>query len=311
MNIPLSSTFRKVTQKFSSIEDLLENIKANFEVEKREVYFLNNNEDNHLNYPDYNVIVRKDNQAPLSVVSSRYEVIQYKDGLSFVNEILNLNQAELAEGFVIDNGARVFIMLKATESVKFNNNEDIIESYFTVSSSHDSSNSLTVMATPIHKATSTIITPTSNGFIKLRHTVHVKDKMFEAHKIISKMKNYFNETSENFTKMAKVQLTPVMLSGYLKQVFPGESTRSENVRAKISDIFKTNSTINSLSSSKNTLLGAYVAVLIYCDYYSVLRESTKKSPAEQRIEASLVGSAAKTKAEGFSVVLNILKDLGI
>ena len=82
--------------------------------------------------------------------------------------------------------------------------------------------------------------------------------------------------------------------------------RTQNTRDKLYDLYKVGMASN-LPSCKDTLLGAFVAALVFGDYYKSVRHSiVGRSEKDAMIESRLTGTAARFKADAYAACLKLV-----
>lgn len=289
----------------TTVEEALEAIDANFIAEKRQVYY-KINEYSEENFeqslqlcPNEQAVVRKETEDYLGMVSDNYGIVQYKDAIDFLNTLVEQGKAKFFSGVSTDRGARVHIIMKANEYIELEDGEKI-DFFFSVASSHNRSTAVSVMCTPIHNKSQVIFTPLDNGVVKFQHRRHVSRNMKSAGQVFDKMNKEWLESSSQFVSFTKTIMDDNDVKAYFLMLVDGDSTRSQNIRNKLMDIYKAGK-LSSLPSCQNTLWGAFMAFQQYCDYYQIVRKSSKgRGESEARIESRLTGTAARDKARAYS-----------
>lgn len=304
-HVPLTKLFKKIDNPYGSVDDALKAIGADFEVEKRSVY-ISDEDDNYRSIPGYASVVRRDTGVPLSIMRSRYGVVQYREALGFLNEIIGNNKAEIYVGEVVDGGAKLHLIVKTLSFIDLGGGEKF-EFFFTISTSHDGSSGIQTMCSPIHNLSQTVYTPTGKGVVKLKHSANVTARLALANRIFSNMEAYFHSFGETIKDIVGINLTDQEAQDYFLSVVEGDSTRAQNTRNKLFDLYKSTGLCINLSSCQGTLFGAFMAIQQYADYYKTVRKSIRRSETDARIEARLTGDAAKMKAESFSMALAIVR----
>ena len=304
--------FPVLDHSINKIDELLMEIGADFHAEKRPIYVKDSGYT--LGYspiPGYSAVVRKDTQYPLGVVSARYGVSQYGSTLRFLDELVADGQFQYAGGRSTLGGAHLFVTLKAPNRVIFGG-DDCIDCHFIVSTSHDGSNAITVMCSPIHNKSNTIL-PSNLGIIKIKHSVHVQNRLAQAASVLRKMNKIWTDHADAFSRFPKIHLTDNDAETYFAMLAPAKDgsevpTRTQNVRNKLMDIYKGHKPIANLPSCKDTLLGALVAAMVFGDYYQTVRKSiVGVSEVDARIESRLSGQGAKFKADAFAGALELMR----
>ena len=298
-----------------TLPELLESINCNFDAELVPIYqnhLDSNGADVYSVIPNKACIRRDDNKIALGVMSARYGLAQYRETLGFLNDIVGNQQAQFYGARAIDNGASLFVAVKAPNTVMFAP-DDEIECFYTASSSHDGTDSIQLMLSPVHKRTQTILTTLDSGIIRMRHTKLVKDRLARATGTINKMQTVWQNHEDKFRKFAGLTINDDEVKTYFAMVVPSDEvgddvpTRTQNVREKLYDIYKVGM-VSQIPSCKGTLLGAFVSALVFGDYYKTTRASIiGRSEQDVMVESRLAGTAARFKADAFAACLKLYR----
>ncbi len=291
-----------------TIDELLQLIGADFTAEKRPIYHFCNEQS--IKVPNYAAMVRTDNNFALGVVSDRYGISQYNSTLRFLDELVADGQFSYHSGRALFGCSQLYVGLKAPNNVIYGG-ADTVECYFTVSTSHDGSESIVVRCTPVHSRSGTILT-SPLGVVKIRHSVHVVDRLANAAGTLRKMNQIWQNHADAFQKFPLIRLSDEDAKTYFAMLSPAKDgaevpSRTENVRNKLFDIYKNHKLTAHLPSCSGTLLGALVAAMIFGDYYKTVRKSiVGVSETDARIDSRLTGQGAKLKADAFAGALQLM-----
>ena len=302
--------FPRLPYEVSNVDELLKAIDADFEVEKRPIYQRLPN-GGFTPIFGYATTARKDNDLALGVVSSRYGVEQYRSTIGFLDELVADGQFRFNGGRTTLGGAHLYVSLISPNKVIYAGG-DSVDCHFTVSTSHDGTDSITVMCSPIHKASQTIL-PSHLGIVKVRHSVHVGRRLANAAATLRKMNAIWEQHREAFEKFPQIFLSDDDARTYFAMLAPAKDgsevpTRTQNVRDTLFNIYKTHKLTSHLPSCRNTLMGALVAALVFGDYYKTVRKSiVGVSEIDARIESRLTGQGAKLKADAFAGALELMR----
>lgn len=301
--------FRSLKQiEGNNLKEISEKCGFNFTAVKKKLFYLDSSGKN-IELTDKAAIIREDNQAYLGTVGINRSIVQYTDALAFTEIFARENEASYEYGGIISQGAKAFLVMKVSEMFEVCPN-DPIECFFYVQTSHDSTQALTVVPAPMRSSNNTVFTHPKLTAVKLRHTRNIEGRIANAKRSLNKVKEYFKEFEESFRKLATVDIGKEnRLETYLKMLYPDSKdnpTRAERTREKITDILSTEPSLQ-LLPTKNTLLGAYFAVVYFCDHYVTPKNTEGKDAITARLESklSITGSAAKKKAEAFGNALKI------
>lgn len=299
------------TEGAKTIREVLDLINCNFDAEQVPIAH-KLSDDTYSIIPGKSCIRRGDNKTPLGIMSARYGLAQFRDTLNFLDDIVGSSAAEFYGAKSIDNGALLFIAIKAPNSVFFAP-DDSIECFYTASTSHDGTGSIQLACAPVHKRTQTIFTTLDSGIIRMRHTKLIKDRLARATGTINKMQAVWTSHADKFRTFAKLSMGDDEARTYFAMVADSDKigdevpTRTQNVREKLFDIYKTGMAAQ-LPSCRGTLLGGFISALVFGDYYKSTRTSTiGRSEQDVMIESRLSGTAAKFKADAFAACLKLCR----
>jgi phage/plasmid-like protein (TIGR03299 family) len=302
--------FPRLPYDVATIDELLIAIDANFEVEKRPIY-QRLPSGGFTPVVGYAATARKDNDIAMGVVSARYGVSQYRHTLSFLDELVADGQFRFTGGRTTMDGAHLYVSLTSPNRVVYAGG-DTVDCHFTVSTSHDGTDSISVMCSPVHARSQTIL-PSNLGIVKIRHSVHVGRRLANAAGTLRQMNKVWEQHRDAFEKFPQIVLSDDDARTYFAMLAPSKDgsevpTRTQNVRDTLFNIYKTHKLTSHLPSCRNTLMGALVSALVFGDYYKTVRKSiVGVSEQDARIESRLSGQGAKLKADAFAGALELMR----
>lgn len=288
-----------------------------FEVEKQNVFFGDSLEANMIDgkphypcthFPEDAMIVRMDNGEPMGIVGANYGVVQYLEALEFTEILVKDEGASYISGGPIAGGRQAFVVMKTNDFVKLDE-DDNIDCYFYVTTSHDGTASLKLIPAPLRKASGSFFLYPSVKGLKFKHSKHVRNKIAQARKSIKGIKDYFTLMTREFNDFRALKLSDDQIREYFRLVLPGDHKRTENMRDKVIDIYVTSPSLK-IPACRGTLLGAYFAVVEYIDNYQAVRKSKVKDEMSARLATMLDGPAAERKAKAFALGITLKRKLG-
>ena len=298
-------------------EDMLKETGLDLQVHKRNLYYADALGKTRQN-PEKVAVARVDDGDYLGTVGFDYGLTQYDELYQFVEILANDEGAEYVCGGLVGRGERAFLALRTGEHIQLGGG-DIVENYFYVATGHDGQQAIDVIPAPLRTLSNSVLKmPEVKGF-RFRHTKHVNVHLAKAKLSVAKVKDYWAKFQKSFKFLAACKLTPQQLDDYLKMVVEGrvddkgeESSRAENIREEIRTLFQKDRNIAALPSTQGTLLGAYFAVVQYCDFNSVTRKSKndRRDPDTCKIISLIDGNAAQRKADGYAFAIQMLRKLG-
>lgn len=159
---------------------------------------------------------RTDNNTPLGVVTDRYTPIQNIDCFRIFDNAIGRNTAQWFTAGCYSQGNKVFVSAKLGSNVLVKG-KDPIDLFLVFSTTHDGTQSLRIMITPIRLICFnklSIARRQADTSITIRHTVSAKDKIDTAHEILQITKKRAVMFEEVMNKLAN---TPISDKEALKQ----------------------------------------------------------------------------------------------
>jgi hypothetical protein len=307
LNIPLTTGIFTRTSDPENLDKILQQIGADFTAIKTPAFDLmvdDNDKIIHQINPFMCNIKHKEADRIIGAASTDYGIVQYREAVAFLKDLMEKNEARVPLASLTFGGARLHLLATTDEVLELPGG-DKISCFFSVSTSHNRTLSMTVSCTPVHDSSQTIFTPLDNGVIKIRHTVNAEERIRQAKHTLSKIKDFWRKHTDTFDRLANTRCDNERTVLFLGEAIEGDSTRVKNTRDKITDIFQHGPT-SSLPSCKETLFGLVIAVQIYADYYKSIRENKfGYSEIDVRIESRLTGDGARLKADSFAIGLRL------
>lgn len=122
-------------------------------------------------FPEQRVLYRSDTQAPLSVVSSRYQVVQPRDVLEFYRDLTEVGGFQLETAGVLKDGKKLWALARTGQSVTLKG-KDTVNAYLLLATACDGTLATTAQFTAIRVVcnnTLAIALGDSAGAIKVPH----------------------------------------------------------------------------------------------------------------------------------------------
>ena len=279
----------KTIQDYPTSKEAIQFAGLKYTVEKRKVFTIhkrnenfNNNENkmvSRIEIPDFYATVRTDTDQVLGVVGKDYVLVQNEDAFSFFDSIIGGDGILYETAGALGNGERIFITAKLPDYIKVGNN-DLIEKYIFLTTSHDGYGSISAAFTPIRiVCNNTLTAALSNckNSIKIRHTQNVKERLEQAHKVMGISNQLSEHLGTIFNRWAKIKITDGKVKRLiqmamapnkevLKNVESGNenelSTCFVNICDKVYE-YGISSPSQLTETTKGTLFGAYNAITGY------------------------------------------------
>lgn len=186
-----------------------------------------------LNVPRKHAVVRDSDSKVLGVVGDRYEVLQNAEMFSFLDGIVDANDAHYEVAGHAKGGSVVWMMLKPNAN-EIEINGDPCEAYLLAATSHDGTSS--VIVKPIIErlwcanALGWALKGTANTF-RARHTASLGGKIDEARTALDLTLTYQKEFEAYAKALADIELTLSQERELIgKLVLPGKTESQEKRR---------------------------------------------------------------------------------
>ena len=257
-------------------------------------------------------IMRKDNNAYLGMVGSRYEIVQNKDAFGFFDAIIDSGEAIFETAGALGRGERIFVTAKLPEDMLVGG--EICNKYIILTNSHDGTSSiiagLTTTRVVCNNTLQAALGNLSNK-VSIQHRAGAKDKLAEAHKVMSIASSYMTEVEQLFNSMADKKIDDGQLKKYIMDVMKVEkkaatkeeeaqiSARFQNQVDSIYNFALTHPT-QLTDAAKGTLWGAYNSISGYYNYIAKYRSD------EDKFKSQMFGNGNVKINKGFKEALVLI-----
>ncbi|WP_413670126.1 DUF932 domain-containing protein [Mucilaginibacter sp. Mucisp86] len=308
----------QIVQEYPTSEEAMRFAGLDYTVEKRPLFTYdtenhNGDPENELLIPEIEVpnhfaTVRTDTDAILGVVGKDYHVVQNSEAFSFFDSIVGGGDGILYEtAGALGNGERIFITAKMPDYIRVGN-DDVIEKYLFLTTSHDGSGSIMAAFTPIRivcNNTLNIALKNNSNMVKIRHTLSAGDRLREAHKIMGMVNTLSPMLQDIYNHWATVRITDSQVQQLIRQAmcpnkevynmlahgqFDDTSTAFKNM---CNDAFEyaMSSDTQQLITTKGTVFGAFNAVTGYFQNVRNYADDTAK------MDNLIFGGTAQRKSQ--------------
>ena len=286
-----------------------------YEVEKCRMYYEESRGDNGTfpmrENPNMFTTVRKDTHGFLGTVGSRYKVLQNREAFAWFDSIVGEGKAIYQTAGALNGGATIFITAKMPSYIQVRT--DDIEKYLVLTNSHDGSETLQMMFTPVRVVCQNTLNQamrSAKNVFKMRHTAKMQENMQEATKALG----IINQTSEDFqellVKMTGVTFNDDRFNDLLHIMYPADdvirneegdilrvdtSTRNKNIWNAIMSYRETGIGQEGILC-RGTAYGAYNAVTGYFQNGKVFKSK------EDKLESVLYGDTAQKTQKAFTAI---------
>lgn len=255
----------------------------------------------------YYANMRTDNQTVLGVVGKDYQIVQNRDAFTFFDSIIGGDGIFYETAGALGKGERIFITAKLPDYIRVGE-DDIIEKYLFLTTSHDGSGSITAAFTPVRIVCANTLNAAMQNMtnvIKIRHTSNAQERLKLAHQAMGISNRFSVEMEKVLNKWAKVRISDPQLKKLIEIAMAPNREVLGNLRDGkvnalsaqyvniVEDVFEyalSNST-QQLPTTLGTVFGAYNAVT---GYFQNVR---KFKDDEAKVKSILFGGTAQIRTQ--------------
>jgi phage/plasmid-like protein (TIGR03299 family) len=248
-------------------------------------------------FADNKVLYRSDTKVPLSVVSSRFRVVQPKEILEFYKDLTEISGYQLETAGVLKGGKKIWALAKTGQAAKLKGNDEI-NGYVLLATACDGTLATTAQMTSIRVVcnnTLAIALKNGTGTIKVPHSTS-----FDPQAVKQQLGIAVSNWDEFIYRMKmlserKVKSNEAM--AYFLRVFAdpsnGANSMNESALKKVQALYDGKGKGSELGSSRGTAFGLLNAVTEFIDH-----ERRSKSD-DHRWDSAWFGVGMGTKQRAY------------
>jgi phage/plasmid-like protein (TIGR03299 family) len=258
-------------------------------------------------FPDQKVLYRSDNQAPLSVVSNRYQVVQPKEVLEFYRDLTEVGGYQLETAGVLKEGRKFWALARTGQTASLKG-RDRVDGYLLLATACDGTMATTAQFTSVRVVcnnTLSIALDDSAGAVKVPHrsqfdadavkrqlgiAVSSWDGFMVRMKALSERKVSADETEAYFQR---VLTNPVSLANPVPTV-------NESALKQVHMLFDGAGKGALLSSASGTAWGLLNSITEFVDHHRRARSE------DNRRDSAWFGPGAALKAKAWDEALKLV-----
>ena len=266
-------------------------------------------------------IVREDTGTFFQVMSNRYTPVQNKDAFGFFDNVVAAGEAVYHTAGALDEGKRIWILAKLSGEFKVAK-DDVVEKYVLLANSHDGSEALTMMVTPIrvvcHNTLSVALQDKKASRFYARHTVRVMNRATQAREILGLTEEYFKNFQAGADRLVAYQIKQKELEEMLRWTLHTVDAKEMDKQhaskkvaiEEITRLFE-HGKGNDMPGVKGTAWGLYNAVGEYVDWSRPAGKGVKTlcvstaAVVSQRLDSAWFGSGANLKQKSWDYLLQL------
>lgn len=255
-----------------------------------------------MSFPEQKVLFRSDTNAPLSVVSQRYQVVQPREILEFYRDLTEISGFELETAGILKGGRKIWALAKTNQSATLKGN-DTINGYLLLATACDGTLATTAQFTSIRVVcnnTLAVALANGSGAVKVPHSTSFDPQAVKKQLGISiPAWDAFMYRMKTLSER-KVKSHEAM--NYFLRVFTDPTTTAtgltnERAMKKVQALYDGHGKGAELASSRGTAFGLLNSVTEYVDHERRARS------VDHRLESAWFGAGAALKQKALDQVL--------
>jgi len=260
-----------------------------------------------MSFEDQKVLYRSDTKAALSVVSSRYQVVQPKAVLEFYRDLTEVSGFELETAGVLKDGKKFWALAKTGKETAIKGN-DIVKGYILLATSCDGTLATTATPTTIRVVCNNTLQIALNGAscaIKVPHSTSFDPQVVKRQLGIAvsqwdsfmyRMKTLSERTVKSHESM---NYFLKVLCQTDSQVDPALGLVNERALKKVQSMYEGQGQGSELASASGTAWGLLNSVTEYVDHERRARSK------EFRLDSAWFGQGAALKQRALDYALQM------
>ena len=253
--------------------------------------------------PGWNALTRSDNGALLSIMPNSYSVVEYADALALLDAASEKGETKYITAGTLDEGRRGWALATIPSESREVAGAEVMP-YLLLSTSHDGTQSLRVMFTPVYVVCNNTLTAALrssklSNTIVLHHTKNVTARLTEAETTIREAREYFGAFHAQALRFAAIRLGVSAFTQITERLFSDiENEPTDTVldaRRTCLALFRGEQ--RARDNAPGTKWAALNALTEYIDHYSVRRT------VESRFKAVLFNDGARLRQKAFDLLL--------
>ena len=259
-------------------------------------------------YPEQKVLYRSDNKAPLSIVSSRYKVVQPSEVLEFYRDLTEIGGYELETAGVLKEGRKLWALARSNQSITLKG-RDTVNGYLLLATACDGTLATTAQFTSVRVVcNNTLAVAVAQGpsTVKVPHRSEFDAQAVKRQLGIAIAP--WSSFSEYIKELANCRVAEKAVDCFLTKVFAYSTTAmearqpivNEHAMKKVQTLYAGQAKGAELSSAKGTAWGLLNSVTEYVDHHRRAHSN------DHRRDAAWFGQGALLKQRAWSEALQLI-----
>lgn len=254
--------------------------------------------------PDNKVLFRSDTQAPLSVVSKRYQVVQPKEVLEFYRDLVSIGGFELETAGVLKGGKKLWALAKTGQETMLKGGDNV-KAYLLLATSCDGTLATTAQFTSVRVVcnnTLQMAVGESKGAVKVPHSttfdpILVKQSLGLGVTAWDQFMDSIKVLSER--KVHRIEAMNYLVDVLGNPAIPLVEQPNQKALQAVHALFSGAGKGAEMASASDTAWGLLNAVTDYVDHQRRARND------DYRLDSAWFGMGASIKQKAFESALEL------
>ncbi|CAM5554357.1 DUF932 domain-containing protein [Eoetvoesiella caeni] len=280
----------------------------NWDIKESPVQFMDTVDETQsrlITFPQSKVLYRSDTQAPLSVVSQRYQVVQPREILEFYRDLTEVSGFQLETAGVLKGGKKVWALARTGHSATIQAN-DVTNAYVLLATACDGTLATTAQFTAVRVVcnnTLAVAIDDSKGAVKVPHSTTFDAEAVKRQLGIS-VSNW-DTFMYRMKLLSERQVKHAEAETFFRQLFTNPQLHpsrkpNEQAMAKTLSIYNGRGRGAELGSSNGTALGLLNSITEFVDHERRARNT------DYRLDSAWFGQGATLKQKALDQTLLML-----
>jgi phage/plasmid-like protein (TIGR03299 family) len=259
--------------------------------------------------PNRLAVIREDTDETFAIMSAGYMPSQNWDAFGATDALVAQGAAVYHTAGSLFGGRKIWLLIKLPDDIEIIKG-DVIQPYLLLYNSHDGSQALRMVLTPIRvvcdNTLSVALNQATGGFYA-KHTRNIMSRVAEAREVLGLADAYYKMFNRQIDQLVNSRLTALQTQDYLQRVyeFDGEKTYEQQdyrrLRAYESTLDLLGHPSNTFGGIAGTKYAALNAVTYYVDHERSVGGSATEA-GERRLNGSWFGMGAKIRQRAFDLL---------
>lgn len=184
--------------------------------------------------PSYYANVRSSDNSVLGIVSKRYSIVQNAEAFAFTDALIGEGEVVYETAGSLRGGKQVWMLARMNR--EFNVLGDKVEPYLCFTNTHDGSEAIRVLMTPVRVVcnnTLNLAIRTANRAWSARHIGDVSSRLNEAKRTLGLAETYLEALDEEANKLADIVITDFKLREIVHELLPINDKDSDRTKETV------------------------------------------------------------------------------